>query len=208
MHVTAITRPQTQSEADLVEQMHRLRAEVFGGRLSWNVHCIDGMERDAFDGLEPIYILAVAADQRVVGSARLLPASGPTMLQVVFPRLLESGRLNAHDRMIESSRFCVDTRIVMERGPGALTLTTFTMFAGIVEWCCLNGYTEIVTATDIKFERILRRAGWPLSRIGAVATIGETCGVAGTLPADRPSFERLRPNPYRSSFSIRALQAA
>ncbi len=208
MHVTAITRPETQVDVGLIEQMHELRAEVFGGRLSWNVHCFDGMERDAFDALNPTYILAVTTGQCVVGSARLLPANGPTMLQMVFPQLLENGHLNSHERMIESSRFCVNTRITKERGPGALNLATFMMFAGIIEWCFLNGYTDIATATDIKFERILRRAGWPLNRLGDVAVIEESSCVAGLLSADRAIFERLRPDCYRSTYSLRAQQAA
>ncbi len=208
MHVTAITTPETQVEAELIGQMHRLRADVFGGRLSWNVHCIDGMERDAFDSLRPTYILAVAPGQRVVGSARLLPVSGPTMLELIFPRLLERGGLNSHDRMIESSRFCIDTGMAKERGPGALNLATFTMFAGIVEWCCLHGYTEIVTATDVRFERILRRAGWPLRRLGNVVDFGNLKGVAGVLSADRTRFECLRPEGYRSSFAASSKRAA
>lgn len=43
---------------------------------------------------------------------------------------------------------------------------TLTMFAGIIEWSMANGYDEIVTATDLRFERILNRAGWPLRRLG------------------------------------------
>jgi N-acyl-L-homoserine lactone synthetase len=35
------------------------------------------------------------------------------------------------------------------------------MFAGIVEWCLAAGYHEIVTATDVRFERIHNRAGFP-----------------------------------------------
>ncbi|MBB4571548.1 acyl-homoserine-lactone synthase TraI [Rhizobium leucaenae] len=200
MRVKAIRNAKSLEDLNLLDQMHRLRATVFGGRLSWKVHCFEGREFDEFDALSPTYILAIATDDRVVGCARLLPAVGTTMLQTVFPQLLETGRLVAHSQMIESSRFCVDTAFAEGRGESSLHNTTLAMFAGIVEWCMLNGYTEIATATDLRFERILKRAGWPMRRLGSPTMINETHSVAGVLTADQASFDRLRPQHYHSSF--------
>ena len=58
---------------------------------------------------------------------------------------------------------------------------------------------EIVTATDLRFERILKRAGWPMHRLGDPVAIGNTVAVAGSLPADRASFEQVCPPGYRSA---------
>lgn len=103
--------------------------------------------------------------------------------------------------MIESSRFCVDTDVSAQRGQGALHLATLAMFAGIVEWSVREGITEIATATDVRFERILNRAGWPMSRLGDVVLINETLSVAGVLPANHGTFARLRPREYQSMFA-------
>ena len=183
---------------NLLKQMYRLRADVFGGRLEWDVTVMDGGERDHYDDLNPTYILAVSGDNKVVGCARLLPAVGPTMLEQTFPQLLGDGSLNATSAMIESSRFCVDTTLPVGRGGGQLHLATLTIFAGIIEWSMANGYDEIVTATDLRFERILNRAGWPMKRLGDPVAIGNTVAVAGTLPADRTSFDQVCPHGYRS----------
>jgi acyl homoserine lactone synthase len=110
--------------------------------------------------------------------------------------------------MIESSRFCVDTNVVADREQGGLHAATLTMFAGIVEWSILNRYREIVTATDVRLERILRRAGWPLSRVGPPTLINETRSVAGVLPADWQSFDLLRPRNYASDFANLQEEAA
>lgn len=59
------------------------------------------------------------------------------------------------------------------------------MFAGIIEWSMASGYSEIITVTDLRFERILKRAGWPMRRSGEPAPIGNTIATAGSLPADR-----------------------
>ncbi|NKL94438.1 acyl-homoserine-lactone synthase [Rhizobium leguminosarum] len=184
----------------LLKQMYRLRADVFGGRLEWDVTVMDGGERDQYDELNPTYILATSSN-KVVGCARLLPAVGPTMLELTFPQLLRDGSLNANAAMIESSRFCVDTTLPAGRGGGQLHLATLTLFAGIIEWSMANGYDRIVTATDLRFERILNRAGWPMARLGEPVAIGNTVAIAGTLPADQESFEQVRPSNYRSALS-------
>lgn len=201
MHIIAISAAGTHREHQLLEAQHSLRAHVFSDRLGWEVDVVDGQEADSFDNLGPAYILAVSSDNRVVGCARLLPALGPTMAENVFSSLLPGGRLHGHSAMIESSRFCVDTMLAKRRGAGSVHEATLTMFAGIIEWCMANGYTEIITVTDTRFERILARVGWPLLRFGEPKKIGVTMAVAGTLPANADTFLRLRPSNYRSDLS-------
>ena len=125
-----------------------------------------------------------------------------------FPQLLAAGRLNAHSAMIESSRFCVDTDLPAGREGGGLHEATLTMFAGIIEWSMASGYSEIVTVTDVRFERILKRAGWPLRRLGEPKPIGNTIALAGTLAADIASFTRVAPPAYRSEFGAPTRAAA
>jgi acyl homoserine lactone synthase len=198
MQILSVSADHYASNHNYLNQMHRLRAAVFGDRLEWDVTITDQGERDQYDDLHPTYILAISADQKVVGCARLLPVSGPTMLVQTFPQLLERGSLDPHAAMVESSRFCVDTSLQAGRG-GSLHQVTLTMFAGIIEWSMANGYSEIVTATDLRFERILKRAGWPMHRLGNPVAIGNTVAVAGSLPADRASFEQVCPPGYRSA---------
>jgi N-acyl-L-homoserine lactone synthetase len=200
MHVMAIRYPQTVEEIRILDDVHRLRARIFQGRLAWKVHCVNGREYDEFDDLSPTHIIALSKSMEVIGGARLLPAIGPTMLGTVFPQLLCGQCLHEHEAMVESSRFCIDTS-VQDRSGQVLHEATLAMFAGIIEWCIVNGYSEIVTATDIRFERILRRAGWPLERLGEPTWIGETRSIAGRLDADWASFRRVRPDGYTSSFA-------
>src|SRR5690606_724630 len=146
----AIKNPKSEAERRLINEMHRLRARIFRGRLEWTVRCTSGLEIDRFDKLNPTYILCLDGFDAVIGCARLLPAAGGTMLEKVFPQLLEMTHLPSHHRMIESSRFCVDTNVAAAREQAGLHSATLAMFAGIVEWSVLNGYREIVTATDVR----------------------------------------------------------
>lgn len=198
MQILSVSADHYASNRTYLNQMHRLRAAVFGGRLEWDVTITEQGERDQYDDFLPTYILAISPGHKVVGCARLLPAFGPTMLEQTFPQLLERGSLDVRTAKVESSRFCVDTSLAAGRG-GTLHQVTLTMFAGIIEWAMANGYSEIVTATDLRFERILKRAGWPMHRLGDPVTIGNTVAVAGSLPADRASFEQVCPPGYRST---------
>lgn len=192
---------------ELVEAMFGLRARVFCERLRWQVAVDHGLERDRFDALGPTYLLLVEREDRVVGCVRLLEPRRGSMLQEVFPALL-AGPLVCHSRMIESSRFCIErsalgTASSDGRGPpdGMLAnVWTRMLLAGIVEWCLLQGYDEVVTATDLRFERLLRMVGWPLQRLGEGRLIDETPSVAGALPISDPVFQRLRPRGYPGLF--------
>lgn len=208
MQIVAIKNPKSEAEHRLVQNMHRLRARIFGDRLAWKVCCTSGLEIDRFDYLGPTYVLCIADTDAVIGCARLLPATRDTMLEKVFPQLLGQRPLQTHSRMIESSRFCVDTKTAAGREQAGLHAATLAMFAGIVEWSILNGYTEIVTATDLRLERILRRAGWPLNRLGLPIQINETRSIAGLLSADWQSFDRLRPAIYTSNLEVHKKKAA
>jgi N-acyl-L-homoserine lactone synthetase len=202
MRILTVAPDQYECHCDFLRHMHRLRATVFGGRLAWDVSVTAGEERDQYDDFKPTYLLAVADGGKVAGCVRLLPASGPTMLEQTFPELIDTGSLRPHSGMVESSRFCIDTSLPVGRRGGQLHLATLTLFAGIIEWSMASGYTEIVTATDLRFERILNRAGWPMRRLGEPVPIGNTIAIAGSLPADRSSFEQVCPQGYHSTPQI------
>lgn len=188
----------------LIRQQYELRAHVFKARLGWAVNVVDGLERDCFDDLNPSYIIARASGL-VVGCARLLPASGPTMLREVFPQLLPSDGLPYEPGVVESSRFCVDTfalRQIRLARFGLVHEVTRAMLAGILEWSICHSYQKIVTVTDIRFERMLLTLGWKLQRFTQPEKIGVTTAVAGSLEVNVDVFERIRPGNYTSFIGV------
>jgi acyl homoserine lactone synthase len=82
----------------------------------------------------------------------------------------------------ESSRFCVDTQNVAATAEKGLKEATFLLFAAMIEWGKQNDLQAIATVTDLRMERILRRAGWHLDRLGEPRQVGATKAVAGLLP--------------------------
>ena len=98
-----------------IDEMFRLRARVFRDRMGWDVVVKDGWEIDAFDDLDPLYLLSLDDREVVRGCARLLPTTGPNMLNDVFSALLPGGNPIRSALMWESSRFSVDHASLTER---------------------------------------------------------------------------------------------
>ncbi|HVT25496.1 MAG TPA: acyl-homoserine-lactone synthase [Rhizomicrobium sp.] len=178
--------------ADALVEMFQLRARVFSDRLGWEVSVIDGMEKDRYDDLKPAYLLQRDRDGRVCGCVRLLPTTGPTMLRDTFPQLLHGAPMPCDARIWETSRFAIDAPAASAVGAGGAAILTYELFAGVVEFGLANNLTHIVTVTDARLERILRRSNWPLQRMGDTVEIGDTRAVAGLLDISSDVLARLR----------------
>jgi acyl homoserine lactone synthase len=175
-----------------IAEMHRMRFRVFKDRLDWDVQTSGKMEIDEFDALHPVYLLQRASDDRIQGCVRLLPSTGPTMLRDTFPVLLDGAAAPASSTMWESSRFALDVLADAPKAAHGIASATYELFAGMIEFGLSRRLTEIVTVTDARMERILRRAGWPLRRIGKPHTLGNTLAVAGYLDVSAESLARVR----------------
>ncbi|MGH6709266.1 MAG: acyl-homoserine-lactone synthase [Bradyrhizobium sp.] len=182
MHVISLSKSQFGQHLNLLAEMYRLRRRVFKDRLDWSVSVSGDLELDVYDALDPTYLVVMnGAD--LIGCVRLLPTTGPTMLADTFPVLLGETTSPRSDRILESSRFCVDTARAAAVAENGLNRATFVLFAAMIESLRAAGADSIVTVTDTRMERILRRAGWPLERIAPPQQIGPTMALAGYLHA-------------------------
>ncbi|RXG85036.1 acyl-homoserine-lactone synthase [Bradyrhizobium zhanjiangense] len=190
--IQLITPPLYGQFAETLAEMHRLRYRVFKLRMAWDVQTSGDMEIDDFDALHPAYLVQLCDNGQVQGSVRLLPTLGPTMLCDTFPTLLEGQPAPSTPLVWESSRFAIDVAADAPKGDHGLTRAVYELFAGMVEFGLSRQLTDIVTVTDVRMERILRRAGWPLRRIGNPSAIGNTLAVAGYLEISRDTLVTLR----------------
>lgn len=109
-----------------ISQMHRLRYRVLKERLGWDVEVSGDMEVDAFDACQPVYLLQKDDDGCVQGCVRLLPTTGPTMLNDTFPALLDGQPAPASQTIWESSRFGLDLGAGQTKAASGIALATHT----------------------------------------------------------------------------------
>jgi acyl homoserine lactone synthase len=187
-----ITTDHYGTSLDVIAEMHCLRYRIFKERLDWDVQISGDMEIDEFDALHPAYLIQRASDGRIQGCVRLLPTTGPNMLRDTFPVLLDGLTAPANSRIWESSRFSLDLPANAPKGAHGLATATYELFAGMIEFGLSRQLTDIVTVTDARMERILRRAGWALRRIGEPRPLGSTLAVAGYLEVTAKALMQVR----------------
>jgi acyl homoserine lactone synthase len=190
--IQLITQESYGEFADALIEMHRLRYRVFRGRLDWEVQVSGDMEIDEFDALHPAYLVQRGDGGKIQGCVRLLPSTGPTMLRNTFPILLAGRPAPASPTVWESSRFSLDVGSDAPKTTSGLANATIELLAGVIEFGLSRGLTDIVTVTDVRMERILRRATWPLRRIDEPKRLGGTMAVAGYLEISVDSLARVR----------------
>jgi acyl-homoserine lactone synthase len=147
--------------------MFRERKRVFVDRLGWEVPVVDGeFEIDQFDTEAAVYLLSLDATGVQLGSVRLLPSTGPTLLSEVFPHLCERGVPTGQD-VWEITRICT-----LGSGPEAL-LVRKRLMIGMVEFALLNGVKRFTLVAHLPYLSRLLAVGWDCEPLGLPQPHGE-----------------------------------
>lgn len=171
--------------------MFQLRYQVFHDRLGWDVKTTDdGQEIDEFDALDRAhYIVAKSDDTHVDACWRLLPTQGPNMLRDIFPELLHGQPAPMGSDVWELSRFAIATDRVAagedtvnhQLGFGELSVA---LMAEAAKFARANQISRYVTVTTTAIERMLKRQGLNIHRLGPPVRIGLVLTVACFIEVD------------------------
>ena len=130
--------------------MFRDRADQFRTRLGWDVTVTaDGEERDAYDRLNPLYVIWETPEGTHGGSMRFLPTTGPTMVNDHFGHLTTGPISSA--LIWECTRFC------LARGAGPHVAAALMLGGGEI----MRGFgvDHFVGVFDARMVRIYKRVG-------------------------------------------------
>ena len=136
---------------DLARTMFADRASQFSDRLGWPVD-IDrnGFERDQYDPLNPVYVMVEDDKGLHAGSMRLLPTTGPTMINTYFADALQDGPIR-DPAIWECTRFCL--------APTAGPRTAAKLFASAGRLMQEMNITALVAVFDRPMLRKYRVSG-------------------------------------------------
>ena len=174
----------------LLDEMYRLRYHVFKERMKWDIPGINGMDIDQFDDLDPLYAVYLDDTNTVAGSWRLLPTTGSYMIRDVFPELLGGKRPPEGPTVWEISRFSARPTDKAASFAAVHPITS-ALLISLVQVCLRAGITRVVSASDLLFERVLKKAGAVAHRLGPVCKIGDTRAVAGWIDISTDHLEHL-----------------
>lgn len=181
------------------EGMFRLRAEVFAGRLGWDVHITpEGLEIDKFDALaEAHYIYAQSPEGTVDACWRLLPTIGPNMLRDTFPELLQDLPAPCGTNCWELSRFAIATdrlSVAEHAGNPQIGFGELSMALMTQAWhfARSRGIERYVTVTTAAIERLLKKQGLSVHRLASPIRVGAVLTVACFIEVDEVTRRALR----------------
>jgi N-acyl-L-homoserine lactone synthetase len=151
----------------LLDEMFRLRALVFQGRLGWDVGVARDMERDRFDDLMPVYV--IDADGRTVrGSLRLLPTTGPTLSVETFSDSIPDAAALSAPTIWECSRLCVRDYQVRTQ-----VEILANLLIAVGHLCLRHGIETIIANTHGKIVRLCQFVGFDVEILGHTDRFGE-----------------------------------
>ena len=187
--IRIVTKDNAEHNVSILYQMHRLRKAVFKDRLGWDVTVRGEFEIDEYDALGPSYLLSIDRYGVINGCVRLLPTTGPNMLRDIFPFFVTKTAVPRGEQVWEASRFAVSGNTIMAEA--SLSQTTYLLLIGVLKFGLSNGISTIACVVDVRMERILRRAGWQLERLGPAQQIGNTVAMAGQLEVSAQILRKL-----------------
>ncbi len=144
----------------LANQMFCDRRSQFKDAYGWDLNVDQmGREVDEYDLMNPLYLILRDENGGHIGSTRLMPTTGPTMIADHFSDMTDGVQ-------IESSLIWETTRFfVADRGKDSVKNAAALMWAG----CQLglkSGIEFYVGITGAHMARVFAACGWPAEIIG------------------------------------------
>lgn len=154
-----------QKHRDLLDQSFRLRKRVFADKLGWDVSASGPRERDRYDDLHPAYLLWCDEEkERLFGSVRLMPTTGPTLLYDVFRETFPDACDLVAPGIWEGTRMCIDEEAIMPdmRPDRAFCL----LLLALCEVALDSGIHTMISNYEPHMKRVYQKAGAELDELG------------------------------------------
>lgn len=192
-------------EAAVEGELAAYRYRVFVEHLGWDLPQQEaGKERDQFDRSDTVYAWVRDEQGGMCGCARLLPTTGPYLLDEVFPYLLDGAEPPHAAEVWELSRYT--TELVNGRAdsvPAAQTRFR-TLLRAVVEAAMGHGARRLITFSYVGVERIARRFGLHVHRAGSVHSIDGRPSLAFWIEIDAQTLTALDLDADRMGTGLRA----
>lgn len=187
---------------EILKDMFFARYRVFKQKLGWNIPCEGFLEKDQFDHDHAYYLVYLGYKGEVVGGMRMMSTAVPHMTRDVFRDAVDDPMLLPSSPCVfECSRFFVDTEAYQDyaslkerlylQSPTDVQKVVSELLVSLMEFGLGMNLSSIITVSEIRMERILRRSGWSLNRLGQPKNMGDSLAVVGTLEVSEVIYSHL-----------------
>lgn len=178
----------------LLDQSCRLKKRMFADRLGWNVSMCGDRELDLYDDLHPAYLhWCDESQERLCGSALLMPTIGPAILYGVFRETVPE----AHDLIApgtwEGTRMCIDKDAIKRDFVGMRPDRAFCLLLlGLCKVALANGISTMISNYEPHMRRVYRQAGAELDELGRSDSYGRLPVCSGAFEVSRRVLSAIR----------------
>ena len=152
-----------------LDQMHRHRKLVFVDQLRWQVPVVAGLEVDAYDREDTIYLLARERCRATLfASARLLPTTARHLMGDLFAHACD-GVVPVGPQIWEASRFCASPDVSHRKRLDLL----WQIFCGVMETALLYGIEQVVFTANAALLPLALNCGWHARTLGTTFADGD-----------------------------------
>ena len=166
----------------LLDQMFRLRKQVFVDTLNWDIPAQGSYERDEYDDCFPVYLVWFDRPSGdLIASIRLMPTTGPSLLNDVFRSTYPETMTLSAPGIWEATRACFNNENLRKHAPDiSPTLAFCHLMLAIHECAFHHGIHTFVTNYEPHLARIYKKSGARFDEIGRSSEFGDRpvcCGV-------------------------------
>jgi acyl-homoserine lactone synthase len=174
---------------EIFEDLFRLRHEIYIVRRKWGaLRHEGGLERDANDNEEAIYLMGFSAEGRINCGLRLLPTTVDHLFRDHFLHLAPVG-LPQGDHVYELTRFFVATARVPARHRQRLIAI---LGAALFEYGLAHGIATIICVTDAFLIPTMQSLHWEPRPLGLPSKYPEGTAVGVAIEISEETLDRLR----------------
>jgi len=157
----------TQAADAAMRAMFEARKKVFVDLLQWDLPVLAGRyELDQFDNPDAHYLMLSETDGTHLASARLLPTTGPHLLDSQFAELTDEP-IPHGPTVYEITRFCLDRALTAIQRREARD----RLVRGLVDFAIANRITTYTGVAEHAWLRQILTFGWTARALGAIKSI-------------------------------------
>jgi len=191
MTMNFLTAPLNDLPPGLHARLAHYRHRVFVERLGWKLDTPYGYEQDQFDHDETIHIIARNDSGRIVGCGRLLPCTGPYLLESVFPQLLNGAEPPRGTDVWELSRFAAADLDAPAHESRRRDHLAERVLLEALRFCAARRVKTLVAVSTLSTERLMLRAGVDVHRMGAPVMVDGQALLGFVIAVNEQSIKAL-----------------
>ncbi|WP_107676277.1 acyl-homoserine-lactone synthase [Agrobacterium sp. LAD9] len=181
---------------ELLDQSFRLRKKVFADHLGWDVVVSGPYERDRYDDLHPAYLIWCDDHrEKLYGSVRLMPTTGPTLLYDVFRETFPNACDLVAPGIWEGTRMCIDEEAIACDLPDMRPDHAFCLLLlALCEVALDNGIDTLISNYEPHMRRLYKRAGAEFDELGRADRYGRFPVCCGAFEVSQRVLRQMQVN--------------